>query len=51
LVDAEPDKVAELTAKLDEAKSTERMPDLKAQIPLQAGEASNFGGIWSPGWC
>ena len=51
LADADPDRVAELIAKLDAAKATERIPDLKAQIPVQAGEASNFGGIWTPGWC
>ena len=51
LADSKPDIVAQLVAKLDAAKAEERMPDLASQIPSPAGEASNFGGIWTPGWC
>jgi len=40
-----------MIAKLDAAKATERLPDLATQIPVAEGDASNFGGIWSPGWC
>ena len=51
LAASDPDRVAAMIAKLDVAKLTERLPDLEQQIPSAAGEASNFGGNWTPGWC
>jgi arylsulfatase B len=51
LASSNPDKVAELEARLTELRVEERIPDLTAQVPDPAGEASNYGGIWTPGWC
>ena len=51
LATSKPDVVKDLVAKLDAAKQEERMPDLKSQIPNPAGDSSNYGGIWTPGWC
>ena len=51
LASSNPDKVAELMARLTELRATEREPDLASQLPSAAGEVSNFGGVWTPGWC
>ena len=51
LAESDPDRVAAMIAKLDAGKATERIPDLSLQIPVAAGDAKNFGGIWTPGWC
>ena len=51
LADSMPDKVAELTARLDYWKSLEVEPDFASEGEIPEGAAANFGGIWTPGWC
>jgi arylsulfatase B len=51
LASSNPEVVEELTLLLDSYKDTEVAIDTSAQIADPAGEASNYGGVWSPGWC
>jgi len=45
------DFVNEMLSLFTDSMATERMPDLDAQVASAAGEAANFGGVWTPGWC
>lgn len=45
-----PEKVAELTARLEELKKTMVSPILPYATPWKA-DPKRFSGAWSPGWC
>jgi arylsulfatase A-like enzyme len=51
LADSMPDKVAELEERLAFWQAQEIEPDFSSESQVPEGEASNFGGIWTPGWC
>ena len=46
-----PDKVAELEERLAFWAAQEVSPDFDSENEIPEGNAANFGGIWSPGWC
>ena len=50
-MDKEPDKAEELLARLEALKAEERIPDLESLEHTERGLPSNFGGVWTPGWC
>ncbi|XP_077862016.1 arylsulfatase B-like [Saccoglossus kowalevskii] len=49
LADVYPNKVEELRHRLDEYR--EHLVPPESRIFDPSGDAVNFGGVWSPGWC
>ena len=51
LAASNPDKVAELQARIDFYMETIHDVDLSVQGHSEAGNPSNFDYFWTPGWC
>ncbi len=51
LADTYPDTVTTLLNRIYELAPSERLPDLEAEVDNPLGDASNYGGVWSSGWC
>ena len=51
LASRHPEIVDDLRVRLAEYMKTTYHIHLQSQQPDPAGNAVNFGGVWSPGWC
>ncbi|XP_070557098.1 arylsulfatase B-like [Ptychodera flava] len=50
LADKMPEKVKEMTARLEELKK-KLVPAIQVPAEPQKADPRRFGGVWSPGWC